>query len=407
MKNEEYSENSQEMAALIGEKVMNASDALIRGSGEILDQPCNYEDAGMRMPIAQLGALGAGVASMLPVFRTITQTTTIPVEGLYRVANAGAGDVMKLARNGNVWGAMKTAAGESKMAQLQAVGSVEATSTAVSAINPATVMMAVALFSLEQKLGKIEETGQKVLSFLDTEKEAEIEADAETLMGMLSQYKFNWDNDLFVQSNHQLALQIQRTARKHMDSYRKAVGGILGKKIFPAQSKVNSTLKELQTKFRYYRLSLYTFSMASLLEILLSGNFKEESIRENQREIEAMSLQYRELYSGCSSFLEKVGKSSLEAHVLRGVGTTSDAVGKWIGSIPVVKEGMVDEYLQSKGARIKDHAGEMRTGAMEEFSGLRDPQTHIFLEKMEDMNQIYNHTAAIRVEGGQLCLLAG
>lgn len=407
MKSKEYSEDSQEMTALIGEEMMNTSDALARGSEEMLNQLCNYESAGMRMPIAQLGALGAGVASMLPVFRTITQTTTIPVEGLYRVANAGAGDVLKLARNGNAWGALKTAAGGSKMAQLQAVSGIEATSTAVSVINPATVMMAVALFSLEQKLGKIEETEQKILSFLNTEKEAEIEADAETLLGMLSQYKFNWDNEMFVQSNHQMTLQIQRTARKNMDSYQKAVSGILGKKVFPAQSKVNSTMKELQGKFRYYRLSLYTFSMASLLEILLSGNFEEESIRESQRKIEKMSLQYRELYSGCSVFLEKMGKLSLEAHILCGVGSTSDAVGKWIGSIPVVKEGLVDEYLQSKGARIKDHAGEMRTEAMEEFSELRDPQTHVFLEKMDDMIRIYNHTSAIRVEGGQLCLLAG
>lgn len=45
------------------------------------------------MPISQLSTLGAGVASLLPAFRIVTQTTVSNAEGLYRLANAGVGDV--------------------------------------------------------------------------------------------------------------------------------------------------------------------------------------------------------------------------------------------------------------------------------------------------------------------------
>jgi hypothetical protein len=45
-----------------------------------------------------------------------------------------------------------------------------------------------------------------------------------------------------------------------------------------AQAKVDSTLRDLEKKFKYYRLSFYTYSLASLMEIMLSGNFKEEYI---------------------------------------------------------------------------------------------------------------------------------
>ena len=41
----------------------------------------------LSMPIAQLATLGAGVSSLLPALRTITQTTTIETQGLYRLAN--------------------------------------------------------------------------------------------------------------------------------------------------------------------------------------------------------------------------------------------------------------------------------------------------------------------------------
>jgi len=65
----------------------------------------------------------------------MTQTTTIATDGLYQLANAGVGDVLKIAKNGNFWGAFKTADGKSKFAQLQAVGSISATTEMAPAFN--------------------------------------------------------------------------------------------------------------------------------------------------------------------------------------------------------------------------------------------------------------------------------
>lgn len=260
----------------------------------------------MSVPIAQLATLGAGISSLLPVLRTVTQTTTINTQGLYQLANATVGDTLKIAKNGNFWGAFKTAEGKSKFAQLKAAGPIEATTETVAAINPATMMMAVALFSVEQKLSDIEKMEKQIISFLEIEKESEIEADVETLANMLSKYKLNWDNEHFVASNHKLVLDIQRTARKNMNGYQKKVHEVLSsKKLIVARNQVNSILKNLQKKFKYYRLSLYTFSMASLIEIMLSGNFKEEYITGIKEEIENLSMTYRNLYGQCSMYLEK------------------------------------------------------------------------------------------------------
>ncbi len=78
----------------------------------------------LSMPIAQLATLGAGVSSLIPALRTVTQTTAVNTQGLYQLANAGVGDALKVAKNGNFWGAFKTAEGTSKFAQLQAGRSV-------------------------------------------------------------------------------------------------------------------------------------------------------------------------------------------------------------------------------------------------------------------------------------------
>ena len=51
------------------------------------------------------------------------------------------------------------------------------------------MMMAVALFSIEQQLGNIAEMEKQILSFLEIEKESEIEADVETLTSIIKKYK--------------------------------------------------------------------------------------------------------------------------------------------------------------------------------------------------------------------------
>lgn len=362
----------------------------------------------LSVPIAELALLGTGVASLIPALRKVTQTTTFNTQGLYQLANAGVGDTLKIAKNGNFYGAFKTADGSSKFAQLQAAEPLSTTGTAVMPIDPATMMMAVALFAIEQQLKGIEEKQKQILSFLEIEKESETEADVEILSKMITTYKHNWNNEHFVVSNHKMVLDIQRTARKNMLSYKKKVAELLdSKKMIVAQAKVKSTLSDLQKKFKYYRLSLYTFSMASLIEIMLSGNFKEAYISDIKTEIKKFSLEYRDLFTECSMYLEKMASGSVEANVMKGIGVASKAVGKFIGSIPVVKEGQVDEFLQDGGAHLKENAQDMQKNILESFATLHNPGTGVFMEKMEDMIQIYNHTDRIYFDDKKIYLIAG
>lgn len=349
----------------------------------------------LSVPVAELATLGACVSSLIPALSTITQTTSISGGKLYQLANEVVGDTLKQAADGNFWGAFKTAEGKSKFVKLKEVGPLSGTTT-TTAINPATMMMAVALFSIEKELGNIAETERQILSFLEAEMESEIEADVETVMNIVTKYKLNWDNEYFVASNHKLVLDIQRTARKNMNAYQKKINEILkAKQFIVAQNKLNSTLADLEKKIKYYRLSLYTFSLASLSEIMLSGNFKEEYITGIRDEIREMSQTYRALFGECSVYLEKMGTSALEANVLKGLGSAGKAAGKFIGSIPLVKEGPVDEFLQEKGAHLQQNAIGIEEKAVREFASIGNPGTGVFVDKLEDLIKIYNHTSQI------------
>lgn len=376
--------------------------------GLLLDTKSSIENKKtMSVPIAELSALGAGVASLVPAFNTVTTTTTLATDGLFTIANKVAGDTLKMAKNGNAWGAMKTATGGSKMVQLAEAGPLTATSQAVSAINPTTMMMAVALYSIEKQLGEIAETQKQILSFLEIKDEAGIEGDLETLSELINNYKHNWDNEIYVQNSHKMVMDIKRTARSNMLASQKRVAELVAsKKLVVGQGQVKSTLSEMEKRFKYYQLALYTYSLASMMEIMLGGNYKEEYITGIKDEIIKLSGNYRELFEKSSLYLEKLGRSAVEANVLKGIGTAGKAVGKFIGSIPLVKEGPVDEFLQDSGANLKKNAIGMEKQAVHQFTALNNSGTHIFVNKMEDMIQIYNHTERICFDDKQIYLVA-
>lgn len=361
----------------------------------------------LSVPIGELSTLGTGVSSLIPALNTVTQTTTFTTEGLYQLANASVGDTLKVAKSGNFWGAFKTADGASKFVQLKEAGPVATTTSTATAINPAIMIMAVALFSIEKELDNIAEMEKQILSFLEVEQESEIEADVITLMKIINKYKLNWDNERFVASNHKLVLDIQRTTRKNMNAYSKKINDVLkAKQFIVAQNKVNATLSDLEKKFKYYKLSLYTFSLASLMEIMLSGNFNEEYISDIEDEIREMSQNYRELFGLCSVHLEKMGNSAVEINVVKGLSAASKAVGTFIGNIPLVKDGPVDELLQDKGAHLKSKAKGMEKKSVGAFAALGNPGTGILVERMQDIIRIYNHTSKICLDKENIYLIA-
>lgn len=171
------------------------------------------------VPIGELSVLGAGVSSLIPALHTVTTTTTFSTDKLYRIANQATGDALKMAKDGTAWGAMKTQAG----AKLAEAGPLSATSQAVVPIDPSTMMMAVALYSIEKELGEIAKTQKQILSFMEFKDESDIEGDLETVNELLTNYKYNWDNEMYVSNSHKMVMDIKRTARSHMLSHQKQI----------------------------------------------------------------------------------------------------------------------------------------------------------------------------------------
>jgi hypothetical protein len=350
-----------------------------------------------------LAALGTGVSSLLPTLRTFTQSTELSLPGgFYRLIN-DAGTGLKQSRKGFFWGATK----ESKMGRFEKVNSLKSTTNTTMPINPASMMMAVALVSIEKRLDDITKMQEQILTFLETEKESEIEADVETLVDVINKYKYNWDNEHFINSNHKLIGDIQRTAKKNMISYQKSVSSIVNSNQFiVAQSAVKSHLNDLLKKFKYYRLSLYSYSLASFIEIILSKNFEEDNIIQIKDLIEKQKFIYLETYDQSSVYLEKLTNSSIETNVIKGVGNATKVFGGFLGNVPLIKDTQAEQFLTKSGKNLKDNAKRIENDTVKQFTEVKSPNVTMFTNKMDDLIQIFNHTKKIYFDKEQIYLVS-
>ena len=158
-------------------------------------------------------------------------------------------------------------------------------------------------------------------------------------------------------------------------------------------------------KFKYYRLTLYTFSLASMIEIMLSGNFKEENIQRAIGEIRENSEEYNSLFGECSEYLGKLSKSSVGTNLKKGIGVASSTMGVLIGNIPKIKDGPVDEFLFGKGEKIIADAQEVSQEVIKSFDEVKNPNTSGFINRLSEMDKIYNHTSEICFDKENLYLV--
>ena len=66
-----------------------------------------------------------------------------------------------------------------------------------------------------------------------------------------------------------------------------------------------------------------------------------------------------------------------------------------IGKIPLVKKGPVDEILLENGSQIKNSAEETEKNIVGSLAASKDPGTGMFMDKLKDIINIFNHTGEI------------
>ena len=372
-----------------------------------LDTTTNLEEESfIQIPVKELEFLGNVGATLLPQSRKITTTIKMEGIGLYTVANASKGDVLKQAKTGEYYGALKTVNNTSKMAKFNSVDSVDVTSITKMPVDPTTFLVAATLYSIEKDLGEIKEKTKEILDFLEIDKESEMKADVQTLGNIIKEYKFNCDNETFKKSYHKEVIDIQKTALKNNIFYKTQVNKLLDNKQFEVtQMGIQKLSEDLEKKIHYYNLTLYTYAFALLLEAMLCDNYKEEYLMEVKSRINSLTKDYRVTFDKCSKRLEKLSKGTLDTNILKGIGIVTKKAGDAIGAIPLINKGPVDDFLQDSGKKMQKTASKEDMKSVKSFATLSNPKTGMIMDKLDAFNTIYNHTNQISFDEDNIYLV--
>ena len=262
--------------------------------------------------------------------------------------------------------------------------------------DPTMVFMAAALANIDKKLDAIQEIQKEMMDFLERKERAEVRGNLVFLSDILNNYRYNWNNERYKNSNHVKVLDIRQAAEKQIIFYRDDISDHLRKKTWlHSDQDAKKQIAKIQAAFKEYQLALYTHSFSSFLDVMLGDNFASEYLDGIKSKIEEYSWEYRELYTKCYDQLEAYSDSSIQASLLKGLKKASRATGEAVSKIPVLSKGSLDEALLEAGDRLEELSDRRTSNKLRLLSERQSSCVRPFVENIEAVSRYYNNPISL------------
>lgn len=345
------------------------------------------------LPISRLTAYGTAFQPLATAVQTAVSGAG--GSGIYYVNTAGK-TMFQMKGTNNFIGSLQTSTGM--------VGGGQAQMTPL-ACDPTMLFMAAALANIEKKLDAIQDMQKEMMDFLVQKEKADLKGNLNFLFDVFSNYKYNWNNEMYKNSNHIKVLDIRQEAEKKIVFYREQIIAKVNKKSFVhSDQTVNKQLQAVQDQFKDYQLALYLLGFSSFLEVMLLGNFDADYLTRISDKLDTYSLNSRELYTKCYDEIESYSSTSVQSAMLKGIAKASTSVGKFVEKIPVISKGQADEALITAGDKLDElNAGKLR----KQMSSLIEHQSNSirpFIENIDTVNELYNKPVQLLVDRENLYL---
>ncbi len=269
--------------------------------------------------------------------------------------------------------------------------------------DPTMLFMAAALANIDRKLDTIKEMQQEMLEFLAQKEKAELKGNLIFLYDIFDNYKYNWNNEMYKNSNHTMVLTIKKEAEAKIIFYREQIIGKVNKKsLFHSDQSVDRQLSAVQEQFKDYQLALYILAFSSFLDVMLLENYEKEYLSSISAKLDKYSLQYKELYTQCYEEISGYSSSSFQSSVLKGLSKAAIAVGKVVEKMPVVGDTQADETLVSAGDKLNDINAERVRRQMQKLIERQSNFVRPFIDNINMINDLYNKPLQMLVDKDNL-----
>lgn len=354
----------------------------------------NYQTSPLaKIPFTEIAALGGSFAG-------VVETMATPAtEGLYRcVFPKGVTGTLAMAKDGS--GALGTIMNDGIVGQARWI-------PVDKAIGPAylkATLVAVAVIAVVKQIQDIKDGQKEIISILERDKKSQLLADYDLLASYMDDYQFYWENDASLMVNLNQVKNIKRNAMKDLRSYVEQIEGMLAaKKNLLKMQSASYKIGQILDRFVHYKLALHVFALSEYMEVMLSKNFQAEYLSKTEDEIREHAMKFRNLYTECFDKIEILKKEAITTQVANKLADVSRSVGSFIGRIPVVKDGPVDEFLIGIGDSIGDAEKEQLAKTLAFFIQYKDSGLIPIAEHIATINHLANKPVVMLYDKNVIC----
>ena len=346
-----------------------------------------------KIPFAEITALGGS-------FAVAAKAMYAPAEnGLFRcVFPKGVTGTLAMAKDGSgALGAIMNngIAGQARWIPVDKV------------INPVSVQVAfvaVAVLAVVKQVQDIKDGQKEIIDILERDKKSQLLADYDLLSSYMNDYKFYWENEISLVVNLNQVKNIKRNAMKDIRSYTEQIEGMLSaKKNLLKMQSASHKIGQLLDRFVHYKLALHVFALSEYMEVMLSKNFQAEYLNKIENEIREHAMKFRHLYTACFDKIELLKKEAVTTQAANKLADVSRSVGSFIGKIPLVKEGPVDEFLIDVGDSISDAEKKQLEKTLSFFIQYKDSGLTPIAEHIATINRLSNTPVVMLYNKKVLC----
>ncbi|MFN2927329.1 hypothetical protein ACKX2L_10470 [Lachnospiraceae bacterium YH-ros2228] len=382
------------------EEIIKAATSMEFYPVEIVDQDKAYEGY-KKIPLTEISGLGSMFAEMVPSLRTVTSTTKVNVEGLYKCTfpqgvkgtlaqfKDGSGSLGTIMKNNNIVG----------QARWNPAGPVSATQSIVAPVSPVSMFMAAALIEINHKIDNIQKTADDILDYLQEKDRATQKANYDELLDVYNKFKFNLTDTTWQIAKYHEVQDIRREASAQIKQLHTRIEKTMDRHdLVHFEQQTRDMVAKVQGDFYYYRLGVFMYSFATFLEILLHGKFDQEYLASVKDDVAKIEKEYEDFYDECYRNIEHSSTATVESKALKGISGAASNVGKFIHGIPVIEKGPVDELLSDAGEKLNNYNNKHTTQLLEKFSEKNDSGARQFEEGIENLSRQYNSPMEVLVD---------
>ena len=368
-----------------------------------------------KIPLMGIAALGAAFSSLPEAARTITKTVTMNVstnetlfvginpkgiDGFLRANQSGTvGNIMQVNEQGK-----QVIAGRMRFKPLEGGLPVSQTTMTEIPFDPMTLVVAVALISINQKLDALHAKAEEILQFLKLDKQSKQRGNLNMLSEIMDEYKQNCDDEKMCALRFIAAQSVKKDAYQDIVFYQERIARqIQEQKVIHSVQKAQGLLDSVTAEFYEYQLACYLYAFASFMEVMLQKNF--ETVATVTQKLEACARKYTELYTACHAQIAAYQRTAIETQLLGGLGNVAKNVGKKLSNIPVLSKGPVDEALINAGEALGKHNQGAVAKKLERFAPFEDSQMGAFIENVRKLDLLYNHPDGMITDGENVYIL--